>query len=854
MKNKPYVFHIIFFLVICLNASACGPLLDRAFKSSVPKDSGTLSIPGITEKVTIRRDALGVPFIRAENMHDLAFAMGYVQACDRISQMVGFRCMAQGRLSEMIGEAGLDIDLYMRTHNLAAKAKILLDALPQEMKILFNDYAEGVNTFLELYGDHLPPDLALSGFTPEKWRPVDSVSVFVLLSFGLGVNLHEELNLLQMASVVEKDSLPWLAPIYPDEDIPFSEGEKLSGVKNLENIREMGRLIRTEKLLSGLMARIPAASNNWVISRERTKKGASILANDTHLPISMPSLWMLMHARSPEFDAAGVSCAGIPGIVAGYNGKIAWGMTMVMADNQDIFLEKIRHTPDGLEYLYQGKWLAADKREEVFHIKGGKTRKVVIYETIHGPLLNQALLCERKHPLVPVSQEQEYGLAANWACVDENDPTLEGFLLMSISRTVEEALEEARKIRAIPLNLVLADKDNIAWQVTGRFPVRKKGRGLFPSPGWTGEYDWTGWLDVSHHPVCLNPEEGFIGTANHRKIPEDYPHVLSSSWFYPERGMRIDEMIRCRKDHDYASSFSMQLDQHSIFAENVKKMLFSEPVKSRITEEIASWDDPGKRESAEKGMKILEDFSGDLSPESCAAAYWGAFLYHYTRNTFYDELGTCASRADKKDCKKIWECFVDTGIYTYSAIADHLGTRGDESPFWDDITTSGKETKAVVLAKSICDAVCYMEKRFGKTVSKWQWGRMHTYEWIPDGVALAEYMGFAERTGMKLLSSYFTRGPFPAGGDHTTLNVSGYAIGEDFDVFIIPEMRIVVDFGENEPFYAVNSTGQSGNPASCHYADGNMMWLNGKYRLFPFQEENIAHQYTRILVLVPESE
>jgi acyl-homoserine-lactone acylase len=391
--------------------------------------------------------------------------------------------------------------------------------------------------------------------------------------------------------------------------------------------------------------------------------------------------------------------------------------------------------------------------------------------------------------------------------------------------------------------MVFADHDNIGWQVTGRFPLRKKGRGLMPSPGWTGQYDWVGYLAVAEHPNVFNPPEKFIATANNRKVPAEFPHTLSSSWFYPERGERIEQMIQATEQHSLKTSANMQLDTHSLFVPQLKDAILKGELYEAVKNEIKEWNDEGKKARATEALTMLDRLSGDMHAESQDACIVGALLYTYTRNTFSDELGSKNGSA--------WVSFLENSNMSYSAQVDHLIVRGDESPFWDDVNTPQKEAKAQIIARSLADAINLLEEHLGGDRSDWQWGNLHTYTWATEATKLAKHLDFFERTGMRFLASYFNRGPFPAGGDHTTPNVAAYPIAKDFDVWLIPEMRIVVDFGLEEPMIGINSTGQSDNPVGPHYDDGIYAWLEGRYQAFPFRQVNIERQYNRVLVLHP---
>lgn len=834
-------FLIISFLTImfCISASGCAPVLNMAFKKSLPPLEGEQIVPGLKDKVTVKRDSMGVPMIEANNLDDLIFAEGYVSAYDRFTQMEGFRLVGKGRLSELLGPATLEMDIYLRALNIKQVAESIYTTASPDLRHKLQVYSDGVNAYLNTVPT--PMTLKMAGHKPEPWKPIDSAYVFVVLTLGLGQNLHEEIDILNVAQKVDNDKLAWLFPIYPDEPLPFEEMKKLKGLDLSSSKQDLEHLAKVVSEVNKLLVPETAASNNWVVSGSITKSGKPIFANDTHLPLTMPSIWLLMHLQSPEIQGAGVALAGAPGIISGYNGKTAAGMTMVMADNQDLFLEQLKKEADGLYYLYEGKWVKADSRKETFKVKGEKNPVTrTFYETRHGVLLNNVLTDNPRHELVPQPVKPSLGIALSWA-VKETDHTMDTFFKVMLAKNVDEIIAAtSAETSIIPLNMVMADDKDIAWQVTGRYPLRKHGRGLCPSPGWTGEYDWQGFLDPKLHPAAKNPAKGYIGTANNRTIPIDFPYIISSSWYYPDRAQRIDEMMAGVKDYTVENAKAMQLDIKSPFVDILKKALLDEKT---VQDMRSVWANSAKKESAEKALEILKNFDGYMKTDSKGAAVVGSFMMALPKNLFADELGGTESQA--------YNSLMEAFLLKYSSLHDHLTERGKQSPFWDDVTTPEKETRNQILGKTMLDAVDILEDHCGKNPEKWQWGKMHTYTWKTDATMFADYMDFVEKRGVKFLSGYFDRGPFPAPGDHTTLNVTGHHLGKDFDVWLIPEMRFIADFGSDEPLIGINSSGQSDNPCSPHYDDGIFAFLNGKYQPFPFKPENVKKHYTKVLTLLP---
>jgi len=773
---------------------------------------GVQPLKGLAQNVSVRRNAMGVPLIESSSFHDALFTLGYVHASDRITQMVTLRLLAQGRLSEMSGADLLDADRYMRAVNLRKSADELYKASSPRLKRFFEVYARGVNAYLFRYRDKLPADLAATGYKPEYWKPEDSALIFCLLNFSQSANLPEEIASLVLAQTLTTDKLPWLTPSAPDEKLPEAEAEKLRGIKLNGAIPGLAEVSKATSQLSAPNLLGATSSNNWAIAPQRSRSGKSLLASDSHGPLGVPALFSYVQIRAPKYQASGVTIAGLPMVLGGFNGKVAWSIASVMGDNQDLFLEKIRRQGNALTYETGGKWQPVIVRNETYFVKGQRPLREAVYETRHGPLLNSAQ---------GTALANGFGLALQTPSFAE-DKSLDAFFDLSRAQNVEKASDASREIRAITLNLVFADASNIGWQVTGRYPNRREGEGLLPSPGWDGRYDWDGYADPMLHPYDQDPAQGWLGTANQRVIPHGYGMQLSNSWSSPERGERLAELAGAGK-HDSRSVIAMQYDQTTTFAAKLKQMLTAPGMAQPLKQAIEALP-VAERGKAHEALTRLMAFDGKLTPTSADAAIYELFLQESSKQIFLDELGPQNS--------PVWNAFIANGKLSYAAQADHLLGRED-SPFWDDTRTAQKEDKPTILARSLAAAITAGDSQLGGDHKTWQWGKLHRYEW-------------------KNANGQTVRGPLAAGGDHTTLNMAAFAWGQDFNTTQAPAMRFIVDFGQAEPLMGQNGTGQSGNPASPHYLDSVDPWLKGQYLSLPLQPQNFDRVYgTKRLTLTP---
>ena len=415
------------------------------------------------------------------------------------------------------------------------------------------------------------------------------------------------------------------------------------------------------------------------------------------------------------------------------------------------------------------------------------------------------------------------------------------------SRSFEEAKNTVKNIRAIPLNIVYGDRDNIGWQVTGLYPTRRSGLGLLPSPGWVDDYEWTGVVDAEQHPNAQNPERGFIGTANERNVAADYPVNLSNSWYYPERGERIDNMIQASDEHDLATSQAMQLDDFSRLVGKIQTTLNHTEFDAALRLSISRLPQAERRD-AQRFLAHYRAINGDLHKDSANGLIHHAFLRSAMIALFSDELGGTESEG--------WHALQTLHDNSYSALIDHLiVAERSASPFWDNILSpEQRESKADVIAQSLASAQQWLSEHYGDDSDDWVWGEAHQYHFQSGASQMAQHLSGVQATAVESLSDFLDRGPYPASGDFSTLNVTGHTLGKDhFKPWLIPEMRLITDFSRDVPLVGINSTGQSDNPASDHYDDGIEAFVEGRYVEFPLDSEQARARYQLQTQFVPVS-
>ncbi|MBV8096174.1 MAG: penicillin acylase family protein [Acetobacteraceae bacterium] len=568
------VFAVLGIIVLLVAAAGTGALW-----LTLPPKHETLSIPGLSAPVQISFDQDGIPRIRAANESDAATALGYVHARDRIFQMEITRRIGSGRLSEIAGAATLPLDRQMRFLGLRRRASEDYAALPGEVRELLAAYARGVNAWAAAHGRFSAPEFLVLG-APEPWTEVDSILWGKEMALWLGSNWHTELARQTLAAKLPTHMISELWPQQHDSGHPDVAST------------DLGDGTAVASLLAGLpgfpssYTQPSQASNAWVVDGRHTASGAPLLAGDPHLAFGFPSIWYLVRIETPGGVMAGASSPGVPFLVLGHNGHIAWSFTTTGADTQDVFME----TPVGADqYATPEGPKPFSVREERIRVRGKPDLVVKMRETRHGPVISDVLA-----PGGPV-------LAVAMAHLVPGDTAPAGLLALNRAKTVQEAGRAAPMISAPVQNLLVADQAQIGLFVTGRIPIRRSGDGGAPVPGADGAHDWIGWASGEQLPHYINPASGELINANERIAPADFPVFLGRDWFADWRARRIRQMLRTSSRHTPADFAAMQVDAVSLYAQELLPVLRRAPrspegVASRAALLLANWDGAMRRD------------------------------------------------------------------------------------------------------------------------------------------------------------------------------------------------------------------------------------------------------------------
>jgi penicillin amidase len=767
-------------------------------RNTFPRTQGTLSVAGLQGPVEVYRDKWGVPHIFAENEHDLFVAQGYVHAQDRLWQMEFNRRVGAGRLSEVLGESTLDSDRFLRTIGLYRAAQADLEVTPPEVLAVLQAYADGVNAFIATHQQSLPLEFTLLGFKPEPWTPADTVVWGKVMSMTLGGNWESELVRQQLITALGEAKVHEVLPPYPAEG-PFiipSEAKSYGRLDTsfLDDYQEV-------KALTGAIGTGYAAlgSNNWVVDGTKTATGRPLLANDTHLDIQMPSIWYEVHLVAGALDVVGFSFPGTPGVIIGHNRDIAWGVTNAGPDTQDLYVEKINPANPN-QYEFRGQWEDMTVIAEEIRVKGrSDPEQLTVRLTRHGPLMT---------PVISDATEQ---LALRWAAL-EGGGLFRSVYLLDRASNWDEFRTALHYWQAPSQNFVYADKDgNIGYQMPGDIPIRAKGQGLVPVPGWTGEYEWTGYIPFDELPFVYNPPTHYIVTANNKVVPDRYPYFISAEWADPSRAQRISDLLHKNDNLTVDDMRDIQADTYSIPAAKLMPYVLALGPEGWLQE---------------RAFKFLRAWDFRVDKDSGAAGIMEAIVWRTLVNTFGDELEN-AGISDR------------TWMASVSGLFNIMQQR--DNPWFDDVRTPEVEDRDAILRRSVQEAMEFWSRRFGDLVgnldSQWAWGKLHT-------ATFDHPLG-----SVKPLDLIFNRGPLAARGSWCTVDAAAYAAG-DFAMTAVSSQRQIVDVGAWENSRSQHTTGQSGQPFNKHYDDMIQSWEAVKHHPMLYEKDDIVANQEALLTLV----
>ena len=772
-----------------------------------PQTSGTLDVVGITAPVEVIRDRWGVPQIYAQNEPDLFFAQGYVHAQDRLWQMDFNRRLGYGTLSAAVGAPTIDLDRYVRLMGLRRAAEQELQSIDADSLAILEAYAAGVNAYIETHRNRLPLEFTLLGVSPEPWKPLDTLVWGKVMSWTLSWN--QPFELLRARLIAEKgvDVTQQILPIYNDQQalaIP-PEVDNFSWLLNTSaDMRDP-----LTKLLGG--SNYSQGSNSWVVHGSRTVTGKPMLVDETHLDLGMPSIWYENGLHGGRFNSVGFSFPGVPLVVIGHNNRIAWGVTDLPADVQDVYIERLNDPNNPTQYEFKGQWHDLQVVRETIEVKGADPVEFDVHITRHGPLLNPVLRSiQTTHPL-----------AVKWT-LHERSELFGAVVKLNLAGNWNEFREALRGWIAPNEHFVYADVDgNIGYQAAGSIPVRSANhQGLVPVPGWTGNYEWQGMLAYDDLLSVLNPQEGFIATANNKHVSADYPHYLGTEWSDPYRIKRITDLLAADQQITREDMQAIEADTLSLPAQSLRQYLNA--VKP-------------ENELQANALKAVMDWDLRSETDSVGASIYHVWYWFLLKDTVGDELGD--------DLLNRYRHFAWIHMPIVAAMVDQ-----NNSAWLDDVSTTQQETRDEIVQRSFAQAVAWLSERYGSDPSGWTWGKLHTMTFIHQPLG---------QSGIPPLEWIFNSRTIPVRGDDFTVNTAWSTWDnpdQPFAMFGGTAQRFVVDLSDFRNTLAINATGQSAHAFHKHRADLIPLWQNNQFHPLPSNRDDVMAQVEDVLTLRPATQ
>jgi penicillin amidase len=763
-KKKTFKFWLFFAVasvfVICIVSY-------QYLRSSMPVMSGNIEISGLSAPVEVIRDTYGIPHITAANNRDAFKALGFVMASERLFQMEVQRRLASGQLSEVFGDKALASDKLFRNLGLREQAEKLVQrkskdrSFDPEMLVQIEAFYEGVNEFIAT--QKMPIEFTLLSIKPTPFSIVDAYTFVGLMGFNFGVATMLEPTLSSLVTRIGGDLV---------EDL---RNEKIPAIKTrtVQALPEHFNPERIVSILSDLENGFPLfeGSNGWILGKHRSASGFPILANDPHINFSHPGVWFEAHVKTPDYETYGHFLPVLPFPVLSHNRERAWGFTMSLIDDMDIYRETINTI--GKTYLFKGENLPLEERIETINIKGKNPEVMTVFKTHHGPILDNIV--------------EEKSLSLQWTFYNPANDPVTSLYKMGTAKNIVEFKAAVSSGISPGLNVLYADKDNIGWWIFGEvWKKRPDLKGDFILDGTSGQDEISGYLSFKEKPFAENPASGIIISANSR--PENFPKELRGDWQADDRYKTL-EAILAKKDK-WSAEEVMEVQTLNINFEN--KIL----LETLLSETI--FTNPVEKKKYQEFFEILKEWDLSSEKESIAPSIYYSWCKEIQALLFKDL--TLKEREIMAKTPNGW-------IFFKRVLNDQ------ESLWWK------KFERAETFKLGLINAIENLTARFGSEPTEWKWGHMHTLEYVhPLG-------------RVKPLNYLFNLGPYEMAGSFNEVNNQKYtALGSDFHITAGPSTRRVIDFSHIEKSWGILPQGNSGHLLSPFYSDQVSLFANAKYR------------------------
>lgn len=825
---------VLLFLIIVF-IGFVGIAVYWTFYKPLPNYSAHIKLKGLEQPVTINWDSYGVPHITAKNMHDLYFAIGYVQAQDRLWQMTLTQIAEQGRFAEFFGKKMVPTDKYLRVLGFWRMAKKLQKTLPDTEKKVLQDYSDGVNAYIRNNKNKLPIEFSLTGISPMKWTITNTLALERMFAWQLNTSWWTETTYSYLANKLPPYEMKQIFPSWPD-----SAATSLNRRETRDIASSLMPMINREFSLRHLLHEqgTHVGSNAWVADGSKTESGYPLLAGDPHLGLHIPDVWYEVSLNINGRHISGATRPGAPFIILGQNDFMAWTLTNLMADDTDFFLEQVdpkdrsRYVVDSLRTADTTK--AVYKRfkydNEIIKTKSGAQIAFRIRLTDHGPIVSD-ILPDKKLLGNKV-------IAMDWTGYDTSNE-LETFMKIDFAKSFEQ-FQNALKTFGVPAqNFMYADKSgNIAMFSVGKIPIRRHNPVLFRK-GWDPGYNWHGFIPFKRMPHVINPKKGWIANANNRVTSKNYPYYIGRFWEPPSRIETITHFLKTHKKYTVDDFKQLQNSSYSTQAKIVTQKIL--PILESDSQDTL----------IAKAIPYLKNWDYKYKPSETAASIFDTFFMDFAKNTLEDNMG-----------KTAYHDFIRLESLPVRAM-DHLlmvdSTRTQDttwvkgSPLFNNIHNSKIETKRDIILKSMRQAVTFLSDSLGQKSYNWRWQNLHTITFEPELLGKAAKQSGASSALKMIVNNILNSGPYPAKGNGLTVNNGQYSWLHPYQTVLGPSIRRIVDFSNLKSTYSILPTGQSGNPLSSHYDDQVQLWLNGEYRKLSQSPSLTLSQPHKTMILSPST-
>lgn len=787
---------------------------------SLPQTEGSLRVRGLSAEVLVYRDEIGVPHVVAQNEYDLYFAAGFVTAQDRLWQMDMMRRYGEGKLSEVLGSSTITIDKLMKTIGFSLIADSLLGTISQQSKNILDAYAKGVNACIEEMKNKYPVEFDILRYTPEPWTPKHSLLVTRLMGWELALSWWVDLTLGDLVQKVGEEKAREVFP-FDDPAMPSIVESRVHSPQ----ADELSKLFcEQNKLARSLFGQEGSAigSNSWAVTRTKSITGFPILANDPHLEHMQPARFYIIHLSAPGINVAGVSIPATPGVIIGHNDQIAWGLTNVMADDVDFYVEHIDEHDS--TYEYKGKQLPFSVRVDTIFVKDTLPIPFAVRSTLHGPIVSQSkayhVTSSFPKDRSGIASPHTEAMAMRWSGYESSDEILSLYKINHARGWID--FRNALKTFGAPgQNFIYADRmGNIGYVCAAKLPIRSARCAMLPNAGWKGEGEWQGFIPFEKLPGEYNPPENLVATANNRTT-KDFPYHISNLWEGDSRIRRILEMLHDQRIFTYNDFRLMQMDLQSPYARQLKGYFID-----------ALRRDSTRTPEMTKMMNLLTDWDCRMYTSSVPATIFNVAFQHLINNTFHDEMGE--------------------DLYNRYIYISNLPTRviphllADTATQWfDNVLTPNIESRDDIIRQSMIQTYEQLKAELGSNrndpadMNEWRWGKIHR-------VTFRHVLG-----AIKPLEKFFNVGPYELGGNTTTVNSGEFSYRLPYETRVGPAMRMIVNLASLDTCSIVLATGQSGQPLSRYYANQTVFWQNGAYHPLISNVATIQNLNWEKLVLHP---